>query len=85
MCVKSLLSNYPNVPALIVLCAERITVDAREKGYGGYDALLRGELQAQWTDLVRHTRQLSNAPTAAYSGGAATSWLASPFQASQFL
>jgi hypothetical protein len=27
----SLLSNYPKRPALIVLCAGRITVDAREK------------------------------------------------------
>jgi len=28
----SLLSNHPKRPALIDLCAERITVDAREKG-----------------------------------------------------
>jgi hypothetical protein len=27
----SLLSNHPKRPALIVLCAGRITVDAREK------------------------------------------------------
>jgi hypothetical protein len=35
MCETSLLSNYPKRPALIVLCAERITVDAREKGNRG--------------------------------------------------
>jgi hypothetical protein len=27
----SLLSNYPKTPALLFLCAGRITVDAREK------------------------------------------------------
>jgi len=31
-CKTNLLSNHPKRPALIVLCAERITVDAREKG-----------------------------------------------------
>jgi len=32
MCETSPLSNHPKRPALIVFCAGRITVDAREKG-----------------------------------------------------
>jgi hypothetical protein len=32
VCESSLLSNHPKRPALFIFCAERITVDAREKG-----------------------------------------------------
>ena len=48
LCETSLLSNYPKRPAPIVFCAERITVDAREKELTGFMMpYIQGELQAQ--------------------------------------
>jgi hypothetical protein len=50
--VKQPTLELPETPALIDLCAGRITVDAREKDYRSYNALREAYLQARETQCM---------------------------------